>query len=258
MTEALWFAFRGDRLLVLEGDEPRVPQVSSLEELGLETLFGQRVGSLNGSPCWAAEVAGESEAPEGTMFVDLRAIFAAVDEPFFAVAGRAKQVVGWHATHRYCGRCGGETEPVEGEMAMRCVRCGMMHYPRVSPAVIVRVSRGGEILLARSPGFPKGMRSVLAGFVEPGESIEETIHREVREEVGIEVQNLGYFGSQPWPFPNSLMIGFTAEYAGGEIRPEPGEIEDAAWYRPGDLPGLPPNVSIARRMIEAFAAECGT
>jgi NAD+ diphosphatase len=130
----------------------------------------------------------------------------------------------------------------------------MMHYPRVSPAVIVRVRRGEEILLARSPGFPKGLRSVLAGFVEPGESIEETIHREVREEVGIEVENLAYFSSQPWPFPNSLMIGFTADYAGGELEPQPGEIEDAAWYRADDLPQLPPKVSIARRMIEDFVA----
>jgi NAD+ diphosphatase len=142
-------------------------------------------------------------------------------------------------------------------MAMRCTRCGMMHYPRVSPAVIVRVRRENEILLARSPGFPKGMRSVLAGFVEPGESIEETIHREVREEVGLEVENLGYFGSQPWPFPNSLMIGFTADYAGGEIRPEPGEIEDAGWYRADELPQLPPKVSIARRMIDDFVARSG-
>jgi NAD+ diphosphatase len=255
--EALWFAFRGDRLLVLEGDEPRVPRASNLEELGVETSFSQPVGSLNGSPCWAAEVPDEAEAPDGTAFVDLRAIFAAVDEEFFAVAGRAKQVVGWHATHRFCGRCGGETEPAAGEMAMRCTRCGMMHYPRVSPAVIVRVRRENEILLARSPGFPKGMRSVLAGFVEPGESIEETIHREVREEVGLEVENLGYFGSQPWPFPNSLMIGFTADYAGGEIRPEPGEIEDAGWYRPNELPQLPPKVSIARRMIDDFVTRSG-
>jgi len=252
--EALWFAFRGDRLLVLEGEEPRVPRASTLEEFGLVALFRQPVGHLDGSPCWAVEVPGGTEAPEGAVFVDLRAIFAAVDEGFFAVAGRAKQVVSWHATHRFCGRCGGVTESVEGEMAMRCTRCGMMHYPRVSPAVIVRVRRGEEVLLARSPGFPKGMRSVLAGFVEPGESIEETIHREVREEVGIEVENLRYFGSQPWPFPNSLMIGFTAEYAGGEIRPEPGEIEDAGWYRPDDLPQLPPKVSIARRMIEDFVS----
>ncbi len=203
------------------------------------------------------EVPDGAEAPEGSAFVDLRAIFAAVDEEFFAVAGKAKQVVSWHATHHFCGRCGGETEPARGEMAMRCARCGMMHYPRVSPAVIVRVRRGDEILLARSPGFPKGLRSVLAGFVEPGESIEETIHREVREEVGIEVENLRYFGSQPWPFPNSLMIGFTADYAGGELAPQPGEIEDAGWYRAGDLPQLPPKVSIARRMIEDFVSAPG-
>jgi len=185
-------------------------------------------------------------------FRDLRAIFASVDEEFFGLAGRAKQIVTWHATHRFCGRCGGETERAEGEMAMRCTRCGMMHYPRVSPAVIVRVSRGDQVLLARSPGFPPGLHSVLAGFVEPGESIEETVRREVREEVGIEVENLRYFGSQSWPFPNSLMIAFTAEYAGGELAPQPGEIEAAAWYGPDDLPPLPPRVSIARRMIEAF------
>ena len=256
--DPLWFAFSDDRLLVLDGGRDEnpvgVPRVASPADLGLSVSFSRPVGAFNGSPCWAAEVAGDSEAPEGTVFRDLRAIFAAVDEDFFAVAGRAKQVVAWHATHRFCGRCGGETEPVEGEMAKRCTRCGMMHYPRVSPAVIVRVRRGDEVLLARSPGFPKGMRSVLAGFVEPGESIEETVHREVREEVGLEVENLRYFGSQPWPFPNSLMIGLTADYAGGELAPEPGEIEAADWYRAGDLPQLPPRVSIARRMIDDFVA----
>ena len=257
MEEALWFVFRGDRLLVLEGDEPRVPRAFTFEEIGTGALFRQPVGYLDGSPCWAVEVPDGAEAPGGAAFLDLRAIFAAVDEGFFAVAGRAKQVVGWHATHRFCGRCGGETEPFEGEMAMRCTRCGMMHYPRVSPAVIVRVRRGEEVLLARSPGFPKGLRSVLAGFVEPGESIEETIHREVREEVGIEVENLRYFGSQPWPFPNSLMIGFTADYAGGELEPQPGEIEEAGWYRADGLPQLPPRVSIARRMIEDFVSRPG-
>ncbi len=251
--ETLWFAFRNDRLLVLEDEkEVRVPQASSLDDLGIESSFRQPVGYLDGSPCWALEVPEEAEAPDGMVFRDLRAVFAAVDEEFFAVAGRAKQVANWHATHRFCGRCGGETEIASGELAMRCTRCGMMHYPRVSPAVIVRVRRGDEVLLARSPGFPKGMRSVLAGFVEPGESIEETIHREIREEVGLEVENLRYFGSQPWPFPNSLMIGFTADYAGGELTPEPGEIEDADWYRADGLPDLPPKVSIARRMIDDF------
>jgi NAD+ diphosphatase len=124
LTGALWFAFRGDRLLVLKGSRPRGPQASVPEELGLETHFSRPVGYLDGSPCWAAEVPEGTEAPEGAAFVDLRAIFAAVDEPFFAVAGRAKQVVNWHATHRSCGRCGGKTESASGEMAMRCARWG--------------------------------------------------------------------------------------------------------------------------------------
>ena len=257
-TEPLWFLFRGDRLLVLDrGQAGRVPRAGAPEDLGLDAPFRWEVGALNGSRCWAGEVSPEAEAPEGMIFRDLRGIFASVDEEFFGVAGRAKQIVAWHATHRFCGRCGGETERAAGEMAMRCTRCGMMHYPRVSPAVIVRVRRGGEVLLARSPGFPPGLHSVLAGFVEPGESIEETVRREVREEVGIEVDNLRYFGSQSWPFPNSLMIAFTADYAGGELTPEPGEIEAAGWYAPDDLPPLPPRVSVARRMIDDFVEESG-
>jgi NAD+ diphosphatase len=133
----------------------------------------------------------------------------------------------------------------------------MLHYPRLSPAIIVLVRDGSRVLLARSPGFPEGMYSVLAGFVEPGESIEEAIRREVREEVGIEVTNLRYFGSQPWPFPNSLMIGFTTEYAGGELEIDPAEIEDAGWYETGEFPPLPPRVSIARAMIDGFVAQHG-
>jgi NAD+ diphosphatase len=255
--DPLWFVFRGDRLLLLEGETVSVPRAPTPGDFGIEASFRWPVGSLNGSPCCAAEAAEDTSAPEGMDFRNLRAIFAVVDEEFFAVAGQARQLVGWHATHRFCGRCGGETGLVEGEMAMRCTRCGMLHHPRVSPAVIVRIRRGDRILLARSPGFPKGMRSVLAGFVEPGESIEETVRREVREEVGLEVENLTYFGSQPWPFPNSLMIGFTADYAGGELRPEPGEIEDAGWYGADELPMLPPKVSIARRMIDDFVARMG-
>jgi NAD+ diphosphatase len=131
----------------------------------------------------------------------------------------------------------------------------MLFYPRLSPAVIVLVKRGDRILLARSPGFPPGMYSVLAGFVEPGESIEEAISREVCEEVGVEVENVRYFGSQPWPFPHSLMIGFTADYAGGELRVEPDEIEDAGWFEADDLPAVPPRISIARAMIDAFVAQ---
>ncbi|HEX2729588.1 MAG TPA: NUDIX-like domain-containing protein, partial [Rubrobacteraceae bacterium] len=143
--EPMWFAFQDDRLLVLEDEtEVRVPRDLSPEELGIDSTFTQPVGYLGDSPCLALEVPDGLQAPEGMSFRDLRGIFAAVDEEFFAVAGRAKQVVGWHMTHRFCGRCGGETELASGELAMRCTRCGMMHYPRVSPAVIVRVRRGDE------------------------------------------------------------------------------------------------------------------
>ena len=250
---ALWFAFRGERLLV-EGEDPvAVPRVTSLEDLGLSPAFRYEVGSFNGERCWAAGLEPDAEPPEGLIFRDLRDLWS-VDERFFVTAGRAKQIVEWDRTHRFCGRDGTETVPGPTPLAKECLWCGMLFYPRLSPAVIVLVKRGDEALLARSPGFPPGMYSVLAGFVEPGESIEETIEREVREEVGIEVENVRYFGSQPWPFPNSLMLGFTADYAGGELRADPAEIEEAGWYTVDDLPPLPPRVSIARAMIDEFAA----
>jgi NAD+ diphosphatase len=251
----LWFAFRDDRLLVLE--DARVPLAGGPDELGLDVLFRLGIGELDGHACWAIEVDADVRPPEGMVFDDLRGLFYRVDEDLFRMAGRAKQIVGWHATHRFCGRCGGETERVPGDLAMKCTRCGMMHFPRLSPAAIVLVKREDMILLARSPGFPKGLYSVLAGFVEPGESIEEAVVREVREEVGIEVTNVRYFGSQPWPFPNSLMIGFTAEYTGGDLNPQPGEIEDAGWYTADDLPKMPPKLSIARAMIDDFVRQQG-
>ncbi len=250
--EPLLFVFRGDQLLMLEGDEARVPMAASPEDIGLKPLFLHEIGMLEGRQCMAVEVAPEVDAPKGMRFADLRGIFAMMGEDFFRVAGTAKQVVAWHATHRFCGYCGSETIRVTEELAMRCPNCGMMHHPRVSPAVIVRVADGDRILLARSPGFPKGLYSVLAGFVEPGESMEETVRREVGEEVGIELSDIRYFDSQPWPFPNSLMVGFTARYAGGDLVPQPGEIEDAGWYTAEDLPPLPPRLSIARRLIDDF------
>ena len=255
MAGDLWFAFRDDRLLVLE--DARVPLAGGPDELGLDVLFRLGIGELDGHACWAIEVDADVRPPEGMVFDDLRGLFYRVDEELFRMAGRAKQIVGWHATHRFCGRCGGETERVPGDLAMKCTRCGMMHFPRLSPAAIVLVKREDMILLARSPVFPKGLYIVLAGFVEPGESIEEAVVREVREEVGIEVTNVRYFGSQPWPFPNSLMIGFTAEYTGGDLNPQPGEIEDAGWYTADDLPKMPPKLSIARAMTDDFVRQQG-
>jgi NAD+ diphosphatase len=253
-----WFVFRSGELLVRrEGAE--VPLAEAPEDLGLEVVpFCQEIGTLDGHRCLAVSVAPEAEAPKGMTFQGLRGLFfGGVDEEFFAVAGRAKQIVEWYETHRFCGRDGTETVPGPEELARECPRCGMTFYPRLNPAVIVLVQHGDQVLLARSPHFPPGMYSTLAGFVEPGESIEETIEREICEEVGVEVENVRYFGSQPWPFPHSLMIGFTAEYAGGEIRIETEEIEDAGWFAVDDLPELPPEVSIARAMIDGFVTRHG-
>jgi NAD+ diphosphatase len=169
----------------------------------------------------------------------------------FALAGRATQLLDWQKNHRYCGRCSAPTAMKPDEFVMVCPSCGLMAYPRISPAVMVLISRGDDLLLARSPHFRSGMFSALAGFVEAGETLEQCAVREVREEVGVEITNLRYFQSQPWPFPDSLMLAFFADYAGGEITPDPSEIEEAGWFPRNNLPPLPDPVSIARRLIDA-------
>jgi NAD+ diphosphatase len=250
----LWFNFRDDRLLVHEGP---IRLAGKPADLGLCVKFEAEIGVLDGRRCFAAGVEGVE--PDGFSFQDLRSLFGAMDEKFFAMAGRAMQVVAWDAMHRFCGRCGTRTgQGLETERFSRiCPTCGALYFPRLNPAAIVLVHRADEVLLARAPQFPKGMYSTIAGFVEPGETVEQTVAREVREEVGIEVKNITYFGSQPWPFPNSLMIAFIAEWAGGELRIEPTEIEDARWYTADALPQLPPKISIARAMIDAFVKQHG-
>ncbi|OMG52620.1 NADH pyrophosphatase [Azonexus hydrophilus] len=202
----------------------------------------------------AVDVAEFPKMP-GAEAVSVRAIFTLAGPEVFALAGRATQLLDWQANHRYCGRCGTPTVIKPDEPAMHCPACGLLAYPRLSPAVMVLVRDGEKLLLARSPHFKPGVYSALAGFVEPGETLEECAVREVREEVGIEIANLRYFASQPWPFPNSLMIAFFADYAGGTITPEPGEIEDAGWFLPDALPLLPDPVSISRRLIDAALAD---
>jgi NAD+ diphosphatase len=173
-----------------------------------------------------------------------------------ALAGTALHVVRWAETSRFCGRCAMPTERVAGERAMKCPKCELTFYPRISPAIIVLVRRGGEALLARNARFPGAFYSTLAGFSEVGESLEETLVREVKEEVGVDVGDARYFGSQPWPFPDSLMIGYTAQWRSGEIRVDETEIAEARFFRRDEpLPMLPPRVSIARRLIDAWLAE---
>jgi NAD+ diphosphatase len=250
---AWWFAFCGPRLLVHEdGPAAMVPAGSDLDAQGLVPVRRQYLGALDGRPCYAAELDAHAAAPAGWTFAGLRAVYSRLDDDLFALAGRAFQIVEWDRTHQFCGACATPTEQLPTERAKRCPRCGLTTFPRLSPAVIVRVTRDDTILLGRAQNFPGAFYSVLAGFVEPGESLEETVEREIQEEVGLRVCNIRYFGSQPWPFPHSLMIGFTAEYAGGEIQVQASELADAAWFTRATLPPVPPPLSIARRLIDSF------
>jgi len=252
-SAALCFVWRDDKMLVSAADPPALPTLSDLAGLGID---GTRLylGRLNGVDCLALRAPSDTAEPEAWQWRGLRSLFLKIPDVLLAVAGRAFQVVEWDRSHRFCGRCGAATEDKTDERAKRCPVCGHVVYPRVSPAMMVLVTRGRELLLARANRFPQAMFSALAGFVEPGESIEDCIRREVREEVGIEVANLRYFASQSWPFPHSLMIAFTAEYASGEARPCDPEIAEVKWFSLDALPQLPGPVSISRHLIDATVA----
>lgn len=253
---AWWFLFSGPKLLVrFTGETAVVPYVTDLSGLGLDPIASQCFGILDDRPCLCGDLGEGAKAPDGMGFSGLRRLYGLMEEDLFWAAGRASQVVEFERTHKYCGRCGSPTVEKSDERARVCPSCGNTCFPRMSPAIIVSVQRGREILLARATRFPEGLYSVLAGFVDPGESLEECVMREVREEVGIEVKDISYFGSQPWPFPNSLMVAFTALYAAGEIRIDGKEIVDARWFSADNLPLIPEKISIARRLIARFLQE---
>lgn len=258
-------AFVGSRLLLRVSRETiRLPSLDELSSvLGEEALERARLPTAVRAIDGAVHAFGFDEddalaVPEGFRLDGLRVAYHALQERDFRAAGTARQKVEWYRTHRFCSRCGTANELDAGREAMRCPACGQLHFPRVAPAVIVLVEREGEALLGRSPHFQAGVYSTLAGFVEPGESLEECVHREIEEEVGVRVGNLRYFGSQPHPFPHSLMVGFVADWVEGEIRLDPLEIEDARWFRPDDLPELPHPMSIARALIEDFVRRVGS
>jgi NAD+ diphosphatase len=254
---ALWFIYCGSRMLVLSDDAgTQVPATYSPLDLGLAPVREQYLGTLAGRHCFSAEVGESTPLPQGADWSGLRALYGALDDTVFALAGRGFQIMDWDRSHQFCGRCGTATVQKPGERSRACPSCKQVHYPRIAPAVMVLVRRGREFLMARSPHFPPGMYSALAGFTEPGETLEQTLIREVREEVGLEVSNIRYFASQPWPFPNSLMIAFHADFVSGEITPEPGEIEAAEWFSPERLPErLPGTISIARRLLDSALDE---
>lgn len=257
--EALLFGFYEDRLLVRTLEKGlEIPRLGELPGPDLQTTWLHPFGPVGDIPCYAAELPAPPESGTGLSLKGVRGLFGRMEEGLVWKAGLAMHLVHWHRTHRFCGRCGQPLKDHDRERAKVCPACGLMNHPRVTPAIIVSVVRGGEILLAHAARFPGTFFSVLAGFVEPGETLEACVAREVEEEVGIRVKDIRYFGSQPWPFPDSLMVGFTAAYAEGEIRVDASEITEAGWFSPEDLPDIPPKISIARRLIDHFIAVCGT
>ncbi len=251
---ALLFAVRGFELLVTEGTTglALVPTASRLPDLAAQAQY---LGTLDGQDCYVTALPKESAAPEGLRFMPARDLYPVVDEVLFGLGGRALAIAEWDVQHRFCGRCGQPTSVTPGERARRCTVCRTPFYPRISPAVIMLITRGDRMLLARNARFPGAFFSALAGFVDVGESLEETVAREVKEEVGLEIQTPRYFGSQPWPYGRSLMVGFTAEYASGDIQVDGEEIAEAAWFGVDELPRIPPPLSIARRLIDGFVAQ---
>lgn len=190
-----------------------------------------------------------------TQWQPLRPIMLQTDSNTFQLLGYAAQLATWRLDYKYCGRCSNRMLANSQQHVMQCKHCGHQIYPRINPSMIVLITRGDEILLARSPRFTVNMYSTLAGFVEPSESVEDCIHREVQEEVGVTVKRLRYIASQNWPYPNALMLGFHAEYDKGEITLQPKEIEDARWFSIHHLPELPPKQAISRYLIDLYVAE---
>ena len=256
--DALAYVFTGDALVLTER-EPRALPWRHYRTLGIEAARVHSIGRHQGRDHIAvaldASGAGGVTLPPGLRAAGLRQWFGELNDTDLAIAMRAIQLLEWDRTHRFCGACGTRTEHLPGERARRCASCGLSTYPRIAPAMMVMVTRGRQMLMGRGLHFPPGRYSALAGFVEAGETIEQAVVREVREEAGIEIRDLRYFGSQSWPFPHSLMIAFRAEWAGGEIRIDPNELADAQWFDPEALPGIPPRLSIARALIDATLAE---
>jgi len=245
---SLLIAVHGNRVTLLDG-EPET-----------DGIF---LGVLDGRHCWAVDADAIADAGggggAGDDVVDLYRLWSAVDEATWAVAGRAVQLVEWQRTHRFCGRCGTATVDAPGERARKCPECGLLAYPRLAPAVIMLVERDdGRALLARNANFPAGMFSCLAGFVEPGETLERAVRREVMEEVGLAVGDVEFRGSQPWPFPHQVMIGFGAQYLSGEIAIDGQEIVEAQWFTPDETPNFPTGgMSIAGRLIDEWRTRVG-
>lgn len=251
----------GARLVLVRGDgvyvSSKVPSVIfNDDDVSGCSLRDQYLGHISGRAYYALEMP-ENWLMDGARYCPgVRELYGQVPESELALAAFAVRIIGFDRSTAFCGQCGAPTRQSLIERAKVCDRCGLVTYSRISPAIVVLIQNGTRILLARSPRFPPGLFSLVAGFVEPGETLEEAVHREVLEETGIRITNVRYAASEPWPFPQSLMVGFTADYAGGEIAIDNNEIVAAAWFDREHLPLLPSHMSLSRALIDRWAGEC--
>ncbi len=252
-TNCYWFILNRDHELLLTQDKEsyRVPY-GTKPPISKEMIGAERcIGLYDDKPCISVSLNEGNRAAETLTPLPLRRALPLIDDDLWVIAGRASQIQRWEEDNRFCGRCG-EKMIEQDELSMYCPSCGHNVYPRISPCVIMSVIKDDEILLGRSPHFPEGMYSTLAGFVEPGETLEEAVTREIREEAGVEVSDITYEGSQVWPFPHQLMVAFTARYKSGELRVNNAELEDVGWFNRESMPKLPYQLTIARRLIDMY------
>ncbi|UTB32156.1 MAG: NAD(+) diphosphatase [Methanobacterium sp. ERen5] len=250
--KSYWFIFKSDHMLINPKSSLKIPFHKDLNEINVIPQRKHYMGILNNKPCYVIEVDPGTQVRSGMEFLDLRTAYDILEEDIYLLAGRALQIMNWDKNHMFCGRCGVETMTMEDENAKFCPECGFTSYTRISPAVITAIVKEDKILMAKHSYGLKDRYALVAGFLEAGETLEEAVKREVMEEVGLEVEDIQYFDSQPWPFPNSLMIGFTAKYASGEIKVDGKEIVDAKWFDASEVSRFPSKISIASELVEWF------
>ena len=250
-----WLLVQEQGLLVKgEGDTMLLPSGECPLGGGEERPAPFWLGTLDGVPCWTLPVARGAPVPEGLARETLVPMQGTrLPDNLLSLGGMAMQALWWESTSGHCPRCGEGTERIEGEWGKKCPRCQYEHYPHLHPAVITLVRDGNRVLLARKSEWAPGRYALVAGFVDNGESLEGAVCREVKEEVGVDVTDVTYVGSQNWPFPSQLMVGFVATYAGGDIRVDPEELEDARWFPCDALPNRPSRHSIAGFILENHA-----
>lgn len=246
----LWFIYMKNNLLTIKDmDNIKIPTFEKIEGFKDKLTRIYEIGSFNDTSFFCAELPSNINIPTNVSLIPLNEVATIFNNDIFSICGKAYQILFWDQTHQFCGRCGCKTNTLEKEFAKICPNCNFISYPRISPAIIVGITKGNKMLLAHNKNFPNDIHSTIAGFLEPNETLDECIKREVYEEVGIQIKNIKYFNSQPWPYPNSIMIGFTAEYESGEIIVDGTEITHADWYDKDNLPNLPNETTIARQII---------